>query len=710
MRLIHFVKFSVAVFLFFFLAGCLIAPAQAVVAENQDKLERRLLPGMDFPGQGMDIKPTVYKEQPPETIEPESPASAVAAPEERSSFEAYVLSRGLELRQFGYELFRTVPSTFAPVESLPVGPDYVVGPNDEIRISLWGRVNAEYNLFVDREGQVKLPFAGVVTLAGLTFPEAKDFLHKELSRYYNPNEVKMNVSMGALRSIRVFVVGKAVRPGSYTISSLSTLVNALFASGGPGKSGSMRNVQVKRGGETVTSFDLYDFLIKGDKTKDVKLEPEDVIFISTAGPLVALAGDVKVPAIYELKGETTLKQLLEMSGGLNETAFSGRLQVERISENSRSVVIESSLDKIKPADFKIEPGDIIRFFTIVSDRKIVRIAGAVFREGEYGIGAGMTVKDLIEMSGGLAFNAFYEDAELTRVIPAQSGPETKKIHFNLKKALSDDKEHNIGLEPNDFILVRPIPEWELYRTVELRGEVRFPGVYTVMKGERLSSVIKRAGGFTGKAYIKGAVFTRESVKQIQQNGLDESIDRLEQELLVHSVEAGQQVLGEEDVKIQQSVLARQKFMLAKMRTAKALGRVIISSEGNGTSEDSYEDIVLEHGDFLSIPEMPSQVQVMGAVYNQTAFLHKLDMSVGGYIKKSGGLTRTADEDEIYILKVDGTASKANGWGLNSSRLDPGDTIVVPQEIEKTYWLKELKDITQILYQIAVTAGVLIVAF
>lgn len=669
MRLVHSVKFSAVAVVFFLLSALFSVQTHAIAAENQ----------------------------------PSEPSA------ERSSFEAYAFSRGVELKQFGYELFKA-PSTFAPVESLPVGPDYVLGPNDEIKISIWGRLNVEHSLIIDREGKVKLPFGGVVTLAGLTFLEAKDFLHKELTRYYNPNEVKMNVSMGALRSIRVFVVGKAVRPGSYTLSSLSTLVNALFASGGPGKSGSMRDIQVKRGGKTITTFDLYDFLIRGDKSKDVKLEPEDVIFISTAGPLVALTGDIKTPAIYELKGETTLRQLLDMSGGLNETAFSGRLQVERISENSRAVVFETSLDKLKPEDFKIEPGDIIRFFPVVGDRKIVRIAGAVFRDGEYGIGSGMTVKDLVEMAGGLTFNAYYEDAELTRIIPAQGGPETKKMHFNLQKALAGEKEHNLALEPYDFILVRPIPEWEMYRTVELRGEVRFPGIYTVLKGERLSSVIERAGGFTEKAYVKGAVFTRESVRKIQQIRLNEAIDRLEQELLAHSVEAGQAVLGTEDVAIQQSTLARQRSLLAKMRSATAQGRVIISKEGDGSPENSYEDIVLEHGDLLSVPERPSQVQVMGSVYNQTAFLHKPDISVSGYIKKTGGLTRTADRGEIYILKVDGTAKKAGGWGFDSASLDPGDTIVVPQEVEKTYWLKEVKDITQILYQIAVTAGVLIVAF
>ncbi len=234
-----------------------------------------------------------------------------------SSFEQYVREKGLEIDQFGYGLFNEPPSTFAPVDDVPVGPDYILGPGDELRLVIWGKINGEYTVEVDRDGNINFPQIGILHLSGLTFSEAKAFLDKEMSRYYQPSEVKMNVSMGSLRSIRVFVVGKAKRPGSYTLSSLSTLVNALFAAGGPGKVGSMRDIQVKRGGQTITRFDLYDFLLKGDKTKDIRLTPEDVIFIPPIGPLAGISGDVNSPAIYELKGGETAGELIGLAGGLN---------------------------------------------------------------------------------------------------------------------------------------------------------------------------------------------------------------------------------------------------------------------------------------------------------------------------------------------------------------------------------------------------------
>ncbi|MCR4287636.1 MAG: polysaccharide biosynthesis/export family protein, partial [Deltaproteobacteria bacterium] len=220
------------------------------------------------------------EEEKPASVQPPSAQSQQAAPQAEglSKFEEYV--RGLapgavsDIRQFGYGLFDEPPSTFAPVEAVPVGPDYVLGPGDELRVSLWGKVNAEYAAAIDRDGKITVPQMGVLQLSGMNFSEANAFLLKELSKYYLPAEVKLNVSMGRLRAIKVFVVGKARRPGSYSISSLSTLINALFAAGGPSKSGSMRNIEVKRAGKTVTSFDMYDFLLKGDKTKDVRLMPE----------------------------------------------------------------------------------------------------------------------------------------------------------------------------------------------------------------------------------------------------------------------------------------------------------------------------------------------------------------------------------------------------------------------------------------------------
>jgi len=655
--------------------------------------------------------------------------STPVAGQQASVFESYAAGKDHAIKQFGYDLFAGVPSTFAPVDTVPVGPDYILGPGDQLNITIWGKISAEFTATIDREGKITFPQAGVVNLAGLSFAEAKSYLEHTLGRYYKSSEVKMNVSMGALRSMRVFVVGKALKPGSYTISSLSTLVNALFATGGPSKTGTMRDIQVKRSGKTLAHFDMYDLLLRGDKTGDVRLQPEDVIFIPPAGPMAGISGYVKSPAIYELKDESTIGDLIAAAGGLDDIAFKGRLQIDRVVENNRDIIIESTLDEPSTWKMPVEPGDLVEVFPIVSGTGFVRLAGAVNRAGEYGVGAGMTVKDLIEMAGGLKYFAYTDEAELTRITVTQDGPATKKILIDLKRAMEGDPKDNIEILKDDFLLVRPVPEWDLYRTVGIQGEVRFPGTYTVVKGETISSLIKRAGGFTKAAYLKGAVFTRASVKELQQKQLDEAISRLENELLAQSVQAVQAAYSSEDVKQEEAVAAQRRALLAKMKSARALGRISIKLEDPDKFTGSASDLVLEKGDTLTIPETPAQVQVVGSVYNQTAFVYKNATTVSSYLKKAGGFTKNADEDEVYVLKVDGTAiSKrmnsgswiSNKWdpesekwvsgSFMSSRLDPGDTIVVPEKLETIAWLREVKDMTQILYQIAVTAGVLIVAF
>jgi protein involved in polysaccharide export with SLBB domain len=406
-----------------------------------------------------------------------------------------------DIRQFGYDLFRQPPSTFAPVDYAPVSPDYLLGPGDEVRISVWGTINGEFAPVIDIDGKIVLPSVGVVHLSGLTFDEGKAFIEKEFSRQYKPSQVKINVSMGRLRAIRVFVVGNASNPGGYTISSYAALANALFAAGGPNKVGSLRNIQVKRNGQTLVHFDLYDLLLKGDKTKDVRLMPEDVVFIPPIGPLAGIAGNVRTPAIYEMKGETTLGDLIDMAGGLNDIAFTGRVQIIRIVDNHRQTVLEYNLTEQSANQITLQSGDVVKVFPIMENLRRVRLTGAVEREGEYGISPGMTVRDLISLAGGPKYYAFMEEAELIRVSPTPEGPVTEKTVLNLEKALAGDPEHNIGLMEDDYLMVKAVPEWELYREVAVTGEVKFPGIYTIRKGERLSSLIDRVG-LTDKAYLR----------------------------------------------------------------------------------------------------------------------------------------------------------------------------------------------------------------
>jgi polysaccharide export outer membrane protein len=673
-------------------------------------------------------------------------------PEAASEFEQFISGQAapeisMDLRQFGYDLFRKPPWSFAPAGNVPVSPAYVIGPGDEIRITIWGKIEGAWNVVVDRDGNVSLPKVGILGVTGLTFSELKKLLLQEFSKYYTGFE--MNVSMGSLKTNRVYVVGNARHPGSYTVSSLSTVLNAVIEAGGPTKTGTMRDIQVKRNGGAIAHFDMYDFLLKGDKTGDVRLMPDDVIFIPPSGPLAAIAGSVKNPAIYELKGPTTVTELIEMAGGLNDVAFSGRVQIERIIDQSHQTVIEASLDEIREKNVPVQPGDVVKIFQVVQDRKIVSLAGAVKRAGDYGFSPGMTVKDLLLMAGGLQYYAFSKEAELTRVDISDEGPVTKKIVINPESALAGDPENNIPLHNNDYLFVRTIPEWKLYQTVTVKdsttpgepdgkgfslvervyrsvsieGEIRFPGMYTIEKGETLSSLIERAGGYTNKAYLRGAVFTRKRIQELQQRQLDEMIERLEREVLEKGKTEIAVAVSAEEAKIKESEIKQMGDFITKLKGVRAKGRMAIVLNEPEVLKKSLYDLELEDGDTLFIPSNPQSIQVMGAVFNQTAFIYDGSKSLSRYIDLAGGYTETADQKRVYVLKVDGTAvrpgggfslgswnSDSNRWEFGSRDLEPGDTVVVPEKLEKIAWMRNIKDITQILYQIATAAGVIIVAF
>ncbi|RJR15471.1 MAG: polysaccharide export protein [Nitrospiraceae bacterium] len=660
------------------------------------------------------------------------PAPQPAAEDVSSEFEQFIAGRGpsdisTEIKQFGYDLFLRSAGSFSLPSNVPVGPDYVVGPGDEIRITVWGKIEGRWDVPVDRDGNVTLPKIGVVGVTGLTFNELKDALYREISRYYTGFE--MNVSMGSLRSMKVYVVGNAKSPGSYEVSSLSSLVNALFVSGGPAKTGSMRDIQVKRNGATITHFDMYDFLLNGDKTRDIRLMPEDVVFVPAVGPLVGIAGNVRVPAIYELRNETRLLDLFKMAGGLTSTAFKGRVQVQRIEEHQFRTLFEGDLVDLEnnpDKNFVLMDGDLIKVFSVTEANNTVKLVGAVVNEGDYAIVPGETrLSDVISKAGGVLYYAS-DEAELTRVSVTQSGPVTELLNINVSLALKGDPEHNIPLKINDYLFVRTVPEWKLYRTVSVSGEVKYPGTYTIKIGERLSSLIERAGGFTRRAYIRGAVFTRNSVKDIQQKALTDMIERLERELLTTgSVQASTALSGEEVASRTLEMEHKRRF-IETLKQLKATGRMSIKLANPRLLKNTEYDIEFEEGDSLMVPMRNSVVSVIGAVMSRGSFVYSGDIDFKDYISMAGGYASYADKDNIYVLKVDGTARKLTSGLLswNSSRtrwemssfgeeikeIEPGDTIVVPEKLERIAWLREIKDVTQILYQIAVTAGVLIVAF
>lgn len=312
----------------------------------------------------------------------------------RNEFQDFVLqSTGRELPIFGQDLFRVVPSTFAPVDNTPVTPDYVIGPGDEILIRAWGQVDVDYSAIVDRNGTISVPKVGVFNVAGIKYQDLTPYLKTTFGKVFRNFE--LTATLGQLRAIQIFVVGQARRPGSYTLGAMSTLVNAIFAVGGPSPKGSMRGIQLKRGNRVVAELDLYDLLSAGDKSKDAQLLPGDVIYIPPVGPLVAVTGSVNVPAIYELKQAAPLSDLVRWAGGLATTAEGLKVTVERIENRTARKVEEFRLDASGLAK-KVQDGDLVTVFALMPRyENVVTLRGSVAQPGRFAWREGMRVRDLI---------------------------------------------------------------------------------------------------------------------------------------------------------------------------------------------------------------------------------------------------------------------------------------------------------------------------
>ncbi len=315
-------------------------------------------------------------------------------PEPLTEFQKFIASTTNQvLPIFGANLFRRVPSTFAPLNMTPVPNDYVIGPGDELRIRVWGQVNFQANLQVDRAGEVYLPQVGPVHVAGMPFSDLDGHLRQAIGRVYR--NFDLTADIGQIRAIQVYVAGQARRPGVYTVSSLSTLVDAVFASGGPSIQGSMRHIELRRGSDVVTDFDLYGLLVHGDKSKDVKLLPGDVIFIPAVGPEVAITGSVRTPAIYEMREGESLDGLIADAGGVSAVAAEARISIERISDHHDRFAMEVAYDA-KGLKTTLADGDLVHVYSIVPRyQKTVTLRGNIANPGRFAWHPGMRVSELI---------------------------------------------------------------------------------------------------------------------------------------------------------------------------------------------------------------------------------------------------------------------------------------------------------------------------
>ena len=506
--------------------------------------------------------------------------------------------------------------------------------------------------------------------------------------------------------------------------------------GGLTASAYLQRIQVERIFQNEVKIILDTDLKDLDKEKDILLKDGDIVkvfpIINVVINAVTLKGNVTKPGQYQWFEGMRVSDVVKdpAKGLLPETYFEHALIERYIPPDYHREIISFNLgkalfEKDKNEDRLLQSYDTLTLYSKWDfiEHPMVRITGPVHKPDSYELRKNMRISDLVKLAGGPKYYAYLGEAELTRVTPTSLGPVTEKILIDLEKALAGNPEHNIPLQQDDYLFVRAVPEWELYRKLTITGEVRFPGVYTIKKGERLSSLIERAGGFTDKAYMRGAAFTRVSVKELQQKNTDEMIDRLERELMGVGTAQVATATTSEEAKIFQMELEQKRQFISRLRTIKAQGRMVIRLDIPERFKGTLYDIELEEGDSLHIPQNPRTLQVLGSVYNQTAFVYDKYKSLSDYINLGGGYTRNADRSNVYILKVDGSAVKPDKgflgiswnkatkrWEIGGGELEPGDTIVVPERLERIAWMRNIKDITQILYQIAVTAGVLIVAF
>ena len=652
---------------------------------------------------------------------------------------------GSKLPIFGQELFQQENPAFTAMDKIPVPAEHIVGPGDELLIQVWGQVDGNYRALVDRTGAVYLRTVGTVHVAGLRYGQLENYLRSAMAQYYRNFEI--NVTLGKLRSIQVLVVGQVKRPGTYTISSLGNVVSALFASGGPKKRGSMRQIQLKRRGRLIANFDLYDLLTGGDESQDGTLLPGDVIYVPPVGQLVALAGSVNVPGIFELKDHTTLGDVIGYAGGLSNTAEGQSAIIEHIVDH-HSRKAEKALLTSAGLQTELHDGDIVRFFDISGKfDETVTIRGNVAVPGHYPWRQGMRISDLIPDRDFLVTREHWKhryqvtseeqpktaritETELKNRVKRPSAeinwtyavierfdPQkltTQLLSFNLGRAIQGEQRDNLALEPGDIVTVfsqadAQVPLDEQSKFVHLEGEFNNAGVYQAESGETLRRIVTRAGGLTPKAYLYGAEFTRESTKTTQQARLDEYIRRLEQ-----SVERSAQRPIAPNQEAERERIDSQRRLLDKMKQLKATGRVVLELKPDANTIDALPDLALEDGDRLVVPFQPATVSVIGSVYNENSFVYKTGKTVGSYLQAAGGATKEGDFGRAFVIRADGStvsAQRFSGvWRQSFSNLKMmrGDTLVVPEKLDRGARMQGFKDWTQIFSQVGLGAAAIAV--
>ncbi|MFM2056687.1 MAG: hypothetical protein RLY71_1072 [Pseudomonadota bacterium] len=499
-----------------------------------------------------------------------------------------------------------------------VPPEYVISPGDDLQVLLWGSVDADLRLTVDRGGRIAIPRVGAVMVAGTRYAELPEVIGRRVGQVFR--NYQLSVSLGRLRNVRVFVTGYVRRPGAYSVSALSTMVAAIMRAGGPAASGSFRNIQLRRASQSAVTIDLYDLMLRGDKSADRVLMADDIIYVGPVGPQVGLIGSVNKPSVFEIKPGEKFADVLAMAGGYTAIADTSRLAIERLDDRQAARITQ--LKWPQDADKSPQNGDLLRAFSAVE-----------------------------------------------AVLP-----------------LSQQNKR-----------------------VRIEGEVLRPGEYVVPAATSLSAVIALAGGFTPNAFIFGADFSRESVRVTQQANYDRAVRDLETEFA--RATGSQRAIDAQEAAAQATQAAGTARLIERLKAVKPTGRIVLQLSPDARA---LADMPLEDGDRITIPPTPTTVGVFGSVFSGGSYLLDAGRKVGDFLTLAGGPTRGADPANTFVVRANGSVvsnpQKATwlgfGGGLSDEPALPGDTVYVPEEINKTTWTQSLKEWTQILYQFGIGAAAL----
>ncbi len=707
----------------------------------------------------------------------------------RQKYAAREILNNLQPKIFGADLFRNKNLTFEPNLKLATPVNYILGPEDQLNINVYGISSANWKLDISPEGNINIPGIGLINVSGKTIEQATALIKNRLAaaRYAVGKGTSVQVSLGNIRSIKVTILGEVFKPGSYTLPSLATVFNALYASGGPNDNGSFRQIEIIRDSRIIRRLDIYDFLLKGDQKNNIQLQDQDIIRIPAYRIRVEMAGEIKRPALYEVLPGETLQELISFSGGFTDMAYTSLIKVTQVSDQQKR------LTDVAENDFK-------NYIPLRGDKYVIEhildryenrvfIKGAVFRPGQYELQNGMTVSQLIKKAAGLKEDAFTGRGSITRLKPdnnkeqiafdiaeALNNPSkdiplkredsvvissTFDLHMKYKVTIKGEvrkpgefvyvdsmkvadliikaggftegasakrvevsrrifdsdptkknsrvaqvysidlteklkaEDANFALKPFDIVSVYTLPGFETQKIVKVEGEVIYPGYYAIQKkDEKVSDVIKRAGGLTASADVEGSSLKRENsaVLGVDKNKTDTAELTKERMARLKRLE-----LTYKDSTVNDTAALRNNFVGIDLQK-------ILKQPG------SSEDLILENGDVLRVPKQQQIVRVNGEVLYPSAIVYANGKSFKAYVLNAGGFSPSALKSGAYVVYPNGTVKGTRKFLFFNNRpsVKPGSEIYVPKKpVSKANTLQNVLAFTTALASVgAIILGIL----